>query len=84
MQFLSGRSPRTLFQRLSIRLASAALAAAPVLLLGTSAHAQIKEPGNHPDYSVELEPHGVLDWGFGPDWGSDGFGVGARATIPII
>ncbi len=79
-----GRSPRTLSHSLTTRLAAAFATAAFLLLVGTQAHAQIKEPGAHPDYSVELEPHGVFSWAFGPDWASDGFGVGARATIPIV
>lgn len=84
MHILSGRSPRTLYHSLPTRLAAAAVAAALVLLLGSTARAQIKEPGNHQDYSVELEPHGLFSWGYGPGWASDGFGLGARATIPII
>ncbi len=84
MHILSGRSRRTLSHTLLTRLTVAAVAATLVLLLGTTARAQIKEPGNHPDYSVELEPHGVFAWGYGPGWASDGFGLGARATIPII
>lgn len=84
MHILSGRSPRTLSHTLPTRLAAAAVAAALVLLLGTTARAQIKEPGNHPDYSVELEPHGLFDWGYGPGWASNGFGLGLRATIPIV
>ena len=50
-----------------------------------SAAAQIKSPGAHPHYGVEVEPHVVLQWGDHP-WGhsKDGWGLGARATIPII
>ena len=44
----------------------------------------IKRPGDHPHYAVEIEPHG--DWGwthydYAPD---DGFGLGARFSIPIV
>lgn len=46
---------------------------------------QIKRPGLHPRYGVELEPHLVLDWndhdGPGDD---DAVGVGVRATVPFI
>ena len=84
MQFLSSRSPRTSSHPLPTRLVTAALAASLVLLLAAGASAQIKEPGNHPDYSVELEPHAFWRWAFAPGWASDGFGLGARATIPII
>jgi hypothetical protein len=54
-------------------------------MLPTTALAQsvIKQPGNHPRYSVELEPHFVFQWAnrFGAD---DGFGPGLRANIPFL
>ena len=41
----------------------------------------IKRPGDHPTYSVELEPHVVFaPFGFH----SSGWGLGARASIPIV
>ncbi|MBI5534690.1 MAG: hypothetical protein HY898_18335 [Deltaproteobacteria bacterium] len=51
------------------------------------AEAQIKQPGAHPDYSVELEPHATLWWqdhdlGYG-DHGT-GLGLGLRASIPLV
>jgi hypothetical protein len=65
-----------------------AAAAAVALLLATAparAESVIKHPGDHPDYSVELEPHGVFQWGQSPDWmGNDGFGLGFRASIPFL
>jgi hypothetical protein len=63
-------------------LAGAALSA--VLALGTTAQAQsiIKNPGDHPDYKVEVEPH--LDFGWANRWASDGFGAGARFSIPVV
>jgi hypothetical protein len=63
-------------------LAAAAFAA--VTALGTSAHAQsiIKNPGDHPDYQVEAEPH--LNFGWANRWASNGYGVGARFSIPIV
>jgi hypothetical protein len=42
----------------------------------------IKHAGHHPTYSVELEPHAALGF-FVPSAGS-GFGIGGRATIPIV
>lgn len=50
-----------------------------------SASAQIKSPGSHPRYGVEVEPHLVLQWTHHP-WHSneDGLGLGARFNIPII
>ena len=42
----------------------------------------IKNPGDHPTYSVELEPHGLLGWGH--LYRGNGLGLGARLTIPIV
>src|SRR5690242_15546200 len=43
----------------------------------------IRHPGDHPSYSVEIEPH--LDFAFFlPTAGSSGFGLGGRFTIPIV
>jgi hypothetical protein len=67
------------------RLVSALLAVAT--LTGTcSAGAQIKQPGSHPHYSVEIEPHAILQWAQGPDWHHDdvGPGLGFRASIPFF
>lgn len=50
-----------------------------------AAHAQavIRQPGNHPRYSVEIEPHLAFQWAdrFGAD---DGFGPGVRFNIPFV
>lgn len=48
-----------------------------------AAQSIVKQPGNHPHYSVELEPHAVFQWSnrFG---GDDGFGPGARVNIPFL
>ncbi len=44
----------------------------------------IKRPGDHPIYSVELEPHGLLGV-YTPYAHSDsGFGIGGRFSIPIV
>jgi hypothetical protein len=42
----------------------------------------IKNPGDHPRYSVELEPHGLLGWA--NLYRDNGLGLGARFTIPIV
>jgi hypothetical protein len=42
----------------------------------------IKNPGDHPDYHVELEPH--LLFGLARLYGGGGLGLGARASIPIV
>ncbi len=61
------------------------LGPALVLLAPAVSQAQsvIKNPGDHPRYSVELEPHFVFQWAnrFG---GDDGFGPGVRINIPFL
>jgi hypothetical protein len=46
-------------------------------------HAQIKRPGSHIRYDMELEPHGVLFWdsveGF-----DEGIGAGMRLSVPLF
>ncbi len=69
-------------RRLALVFATAS-ALAVTLLWATPSQAQIKEPGNHPDYSVELEPHLLLQWSSG-FYGSEGYGLGARASIPFL
>ena len=46
------------------------------------ASAQIKQPGAHRLYPVELEPHLLVQWN--DSCASDGFGPGFRATIPFL
>src|SRR5689334_8962080 len=61
--------------------AALSLVAAPAL----ADHSIIKQPGHHPKYTVEAEPHALLGlWGV-PGAG-DGIGIGAgfRASIPIV
>src|SRR4051794_36738053 len=63
-------------------LAAAALAVA-VLPSVARADDTIKNPGDHPHYSFEAEPHLLVGFG-GLYGGSTGFGVGARFGIPIV
>jgi hypothetical protein len=46
----------------------------------------IKQPGAHPHYSFELEPHLTVQWdGGGPAYfGREGVGLGLRASIPLF
>jgi hypothetical protein len=53
-------------------------------LFASSAEAQIREPGAHPDYTVELEPHLIWQYGATEDWESDAWGLGLRASIPLM
>lgn len=64
-----------------VRLTMAVCFAAAAIGLSSTAQAQslIKNPTAHPQYSVELEPHLLLDI-----LGDDDFGLGGRATIVIV
>lgn len=45
----------------------------------------IKEPGHHPKYSFEAEPHALLGlWGVPGPGGGTGFGAGFRGSIVIV
>jgi hypothetical protein len=49
-----------------------------------SATPDVRRPGAHRAYAVELEPHFLLQW-FDPPYHSDvGPGFGVRASIPIL
>ena len=48
------------------------------------ASAQIKQPGAHARYAVELEPHLVVQWNEYAPCASDGIGPGLRASIPFL
>jgi hypothetical protein len=65
----------------------ASLLLALVMLSDAPARADdtIKRPGDHPSYSVEIEPHLLIGWGgWGNFYGGNGWGVGARFGIPIV
>jgi hypothetical protein len=60
------------------------------MIIGASspglAHADdtIKRPGDHPHYSVEIEPHLLVGWDSNYYYGSGtGFGVGGRVSINL-
>jgi hypothetical protein len=68
------------------RLVLGALSVATILLLAPrparAADNTISRPGDHPSYSVEIEPHLLLGWG--DTYDSGGFGLGARFSIPVV
>jgi len=70
--------------RVALKLAPC-LAALAVCALPGVAHAQniVRQPGNHPDYAFEIEPHLAFQWAnrIGSD---DGFGPGVRFNIPFV
>jgi hypothetical protein len=65
-------------------LALGLLASIFTLACPETAHAEsiINNPGDHPSYKVELEPQLVLGWSH--LWIGNGFGLGLRASIPIV
>ena len=44
----------------------------------------IKQPGAHPDYSLELEPHVVFGFDAPGDTAGQGFGPGFRGTVELV
>ncbi len=44
----------------------------------------IRQPGDHPNYVIEMEPHLILGWGGFDGYGAGGFGAGGRFTIPLV
>ncbi len=64
----------------------AVLAASPLCFAGTaSARSVIKQPGLHPRYDLELEPHLAVSFSSGYRYvDDDGFGPGLRLSIPIV
>jgi hypothetical protein len=55
-----------------------------ILAVPALASAQIKEPGAHPLYSAELEPHLIVEWNDYAPCANDAFGPGFRAAIPFL
>jgi hypothetical protein len=82
---LASRGMSKRYQFSSLRRVLVAAAGTAALLATQAANAQIKQPGAHPDYSVELEPHFVLDWARHYGWSrNEAIGLGLRATIPFL
>jgi hypothetical protein len=69
--------------RKTTRRLAAVLGLASTFALARTARADdtIKRPGDHPHYSVELEPHVLLGWA--AQWVGTGFGLGGRVSIPV-
>ncbi len=73
----------TLRNRQAGRVVAVFAAVSLVFLSASPADAQIKRPGSHIKYGVEIEPHLVYQWAH--ESGLDeGFGLGFRASVPII
>jgi hypothetical protein len=73
----------TLHRHSSALIAVSLTILATVTAVDARAEGIIKNPGDHPKYSVELEPHGLIDWD-NYWWGSTGFGLGMHAVIPFL
>jgi hypothetical protein len=65
------------------RLLPAIALSACFALVSSVAAAQIKEPGQHPQYMVELDPHLLVQYG-DRSTGNQGLGFGLRASIPFV
>jgi hypothetical protein len=78
---MKGNRSHTFILRVVGFIATCALA---VLAVATPARADdtVKRPGDHPAYTFEAEPHALLGWD--DVYANDGFGVGARFSIPIV
>ncbi len=61
-----------------------ALTAFALSTFGSVASAQIDRPGNHINYSAEIEPHLVFQWQDDFWCGDEGIGLGLRASIPVM
>lgn len=70
-------------RRIVLPTAIALLSGLPLAATDARADDTILHPGDHPTYGFELEPHGTFGWG-GPYGTDGGFGLGARAAIPIV
>ena len=70
-----------------VGLVVCAAAACATMFVAREAEAQIKQPGAHAKYSVELEPHAAIWWQDSGDayWSNNsGWGLGLRASIPLV
>lgn len=72
---------------IAIAISKVAFFALVLCLIGLPgvAHAQaiIRQPGNHPDYTLEIEPHLVFQW-TQRDGSGDGIGPGVRVNVPFF
>lgn len=72
-------------RELPFQAALATLFAVACFAFSPVAQAQIKEPGRHAHYTLDLEPHLVVAWDRGPArYADEGFGLGLRVTIPLF
>lgn len=76
------RRSRSHHSKTSLLVALLVLAAG--MLAPRGANAQIKQPGAHPDYTLELDPHLVIQHAHGPFFDDEGIGFGLRASIPFV
>jgi hypothetical protein len=78
----TGLRPRTQIRTHASPLRAVLVAA--TLLLPATATAQVRTKNKLPPYSVEVEPHLVLQLFNEPAHADEGFGPGVRLSIPII
>jgi hypothetical protein len=75
------KSGRTIVAALALFGASSAFSRAALAEDNT-----IRQPGDHPNYAVEIEPHLDFAWFDYAGYGINdlGIGLGVRATIPVV
>jgi len=73
-------SPRHLRSLPAMAVLLGSMLALPKAAEGASV---IKQPGLHPFYEFEIEPHMLIAWD-NSRWHGSSFGLGARADVPII
>lgn len=67
-----------------LEIAHYALSFGVVTAMAATAGAQetIRDPGRHPVYPIEVEPHAVVGWD--DYYGGSGVGAGLRLSIPVV
>jgi hypothetical protein len=65
-------------------LCIAAAASILTVVRHVAADDTITRPGDHPNYVVEVEPHGAVGWTHYNHAPDDGIGLGARFSIPLV
>jgi hypothetical protein len=77
-----GRKLRALFA--AVAMLAALLVVPSVPSIARADESIIKNPGDHPSYRFEAEPHGLVGFGGPFHKGAGNFGAGFRGTVIIV